>query len=113
LLCGQHPTTPDAATAAEIARGTLETEPPRLSRAVTLPPTPGSDGSDRSAGVSVDDRAAHRDTSPERLQRALEGDLETIVAQALRKLPAERYPTLAALASRGPAPAGRRRGRQG
>ena len=98
LLSGRHPTTPDAGTAAEVARGTLETEPPRLSRAVTLPPAPGSDGSNRSAGVSVDDRAARRGTSPERLRRALEGDLQTIVAHALRKLPAERYPTVSAFA---------------
>jgi len=101
LLSGRHPTAPGGGTAAEVARGTLDSEPPRLSRAVTLALTQGSEGndaSDRPAGASVVVAASLRDTSPERLRRALEGDLETIVAHALRKLPAERYPTVAAFA---------------
>jgi eukaryotic-like serine/threonine-protein kinase len=101
LLCGRHPTAPGAGTAAEVAQATLDTEPPRLSRAVTLAHIQGSesnDAGDRPAGASDVDAAALRDTSPERLRRALEGDLETIVAHALRKLAAERYPTVAAFA---------------
>ena len=101
LLSGRHPTSPSAGTAAEVARGTLDTEPPRLSRAVTLALARVSNGSDAGhhcPGVPVDDTAALRDTSPERLRRTLEGDLETIVAHTLRKLPTERYPTVAAFA---------------
>ena len=36
--------------------------------------------------------------APERLHRALEGDLETILAKALKRNPAERYPSVAAFA---------------
>ncbi|OYU73090.1 MAG: hypothetical protein CFE45_38280, partial [Burkholderiales bacterium PBB5] len=83
LLTGQHPTAPARGTAAEVMRGTLEPEPPRLSRCVT---------------VTVPEVAALRHTTAERLRKALHGDLETIVAHALRKDPALRYPTVAALA---------------
>jgi WD40 repeat protein/serine/threonine protein kinase len=37
--------------------------------------------------------AANRGTTPRKLAKALGGDLETIVAKSLKKLPAERYPT--------------------
>jgi len=82
LLSGQHPTAPAQGTAADVIRSTLETEPPRLSRSVT---------------VTGPEAAAQRDSTPQRLQRLLLGDLDTIVAQALRKAPEERYPTVAAL----------------
>ncbi len=81
LLTGRHPTAPASGTAAELMRSTLDTEPPRLSRTSTLP-----------------DAAAQRDSTPQRLQRTLQGDLDTIVAHALRKNPAERYATVAAFA---------------
>jgi len=83
LLLGRHPTAPATGTAAEVIRATLETEPARLSRGITLTDV---------------DAAALRNSTPQRLQRALEGDLDTIVAHALRKAPAERYATVAALA---------------
>jgi serine/threonine-protein kinase len=41
--------------------------------------------------------AAARDSSPDRLQRLYAGDLDRILAKALHKLPAQRYPTVAAL----------------
>lgn len=41
---------------------------------------------------------ARRSTTPEWLQHTLRGDLENIVAKALRKKQAERYTTVAALA---------------
>lgn len=81
LLTGRHPTAPVSGTAAEVMRSTLDTEPPRLSRTTALP-----------------DAAAQRDSTPQRLQRTLQGDLDTIVAHALRKGPAERYATVAAFA---------------
>ena len=39
-----------------------------------------------------------RGTTPERLRRALRGDLDTIVAKALKKNPAERYASVAEFA---------------
>ena len=41
---------------------------------------------------------ASRSTTPSRLRRALAGDLDTIVAKALRKVPGERYASAASLA---------------
>ena len=86
LLTGQHPTAPPHATPADLMRTTLETDPGRLSTAVTA-----------GHGVpswSVERIATERDTSAPRLKRQLGGDLENIVAKALRKVPAERYPTV-------------------
>ncbi len=83
LLSGQHPTAPATGSTAEVIRATLETEPLRLSRCVTQT---GPDG------------AHQRDSTPERLSRRLAGDLDTVLAHALRKAAAERYPTVAALA---------------
>ena len=70
LLSGRHPTAPASGTSAEVVRATLETDAQVLSRAAT---TPG-------------------------LRHQLQGDLDNITAQALRKLPSERYGTVAAFA---------------
>ncbi len=89
LLCGRHPTSPASGTSAEVVRATLETDAQVLSRAVTqeLP------------GVAPSSAlAASRDSSPAGLQNLLQGDLDNIAAQALRKLPSERYGTVAAFA---------------
>jgi hypothetical protein len=43
-------------------------------------------------------KAAERSTAPERLERHLRGDLDTIVAKALKKNPQERYASVAAMA---------------
>ena len=80
LLSGQHPTGLDARGASEYVRALTDREPLRLSAAV------GAAGSAEAAA-----RAASRGTSPDRLRSALEGDLETIVAKALKTNPAERY----------------------
>ncbi|HEY8550713.1 MAG TPA: tetratricopeptide repeat-containing protein kinase family protein, partial [Vicinamibacterales bacterium] len=51
--------------------------------------------------VSASDRdaiATTRGTTPDRLQRLLGGDLDTIVGKALKTDPAERYPSVAAFA---------------
>lgn len=74
LLAGRHPTGEGCRTAAEHLRGVLDTEPLHLSTAVAA----GGD---------------HR-----RSGRDYRGDLDNIVAKALRKDPAHRYPTVAALA---------------
>ncbi len=83
LLCGHHPTAPHSGNAADALRATLDTEPAPLSRRIT----------------ATDQHTAEcRDSNPQRLQRVLVGDLDTIVSHALRKRPAERYATVAALA---------------
>ena len=87
LLTGQHPTIAEQSTPAEVVRATLDIDPTRLSSAVT-------DGGAMADGPALQRIAADRDTSPARLRRQLGGDLENIVAKALRKVPAERYRTV-------------------
>jgi len=87
LLTGRHPTATAQASPAQALRATLEVDPPPLSVAAA-----GShDG-------RADAIAQARGSSPARLRRQLGGDLENIVAKALRKQPAERYPTVDAFA---------------
>jgi serine/threonine-protein kinase len=73
LLAGRHPTSGGSVTTAGHLSGILDTEPPRLSVAV---------GGASSA----------------RLKRLYRGDLDNILAKALKKEPAQRYPTVTALA---------------
>jgi eukaryotic-like serine/threonine-protein kinase len=89
LLTGRHPTAPDHPGSTEMMRATLDTDPLRMSTALTLP------GPAIEAPPQV---AAARNTSLPRLRRLLHGDLENIVARTLRKNPLERYQTVAALA---------------
>ena len=80
LLAGVHPTAgSDTTTPLDQMRAVVETQPRRLSEAASH-----GAGSFRAARVK---RA-----------RALRGDLDNIVARALKKAPAERYPNAAALA---------------
>ena len=67
----------------EIEHAVLHTEPARASQ---------------SAGVNTEATAVARGTTPARLARALAGDLDNIVARAMHKLPAERYPSVLAFA---------------
>ena len=69
LLTGQHPAGRAVESPATLVRAIVETDPPRPSDAV--------EG---------------------RLQRTLRGDLDTIVAKALKKNTADRYPSVTALA---------------
>jgi serine/threonine-protein kinase len=90
LLAGRHPAGDTVSAApADLIRTLLDREPARLS-AVAIAQATESDG-----GRS---RAMQRGVTPEALGRALRGDLETIVAKALKKEPAERYASVAALA---------------
>jgi serine/threonine-protein kinase len=75
LLAGQHPTGPGPHSPADLVKSIIEIEPPRLS------------------DVVIDDTSSadNRGTSPERLSRLLGGDVDTIVAKALKKSPHERY----------------------
>ncbi|HSU94556.1 MAG TPA: tetratricopeptide repeat protein [Gemmatimonadaceae bacterium] len=70
LLAGRHPTSGSSMTPAEYVVATLNTEPPPMSIAPTSA----------------------------RLRGALAGDLDNIAAKALKKDPAERYPTVEAMA---------------
>jgi serine/threonine-protein kinase len=89
LLAGRHPTAEGIRTTAELLRAVVETEPTRLSDAFA----PGQ----TQASESLAENAANRSTPPARLHRLLQGDLETIVAKALKKDPQERYASVAAL----------------
>ncbi len=70
LLTGSHPAGPGPHSTAGLVKAIVETEPPRLSQA-----------------------AAHA-----KLGRLLRGDLDTIVAKAIKKDPPQRYPAVSALA---------------
>jgi serine/threonine protein kinase/tetratricopeptide (TPR) repeat protein len=88
LLTGVHPVG-TRTSPAELVTAILHTEPPRMPDAAV---TPGvHDG-------APEERAARRGTTPDKLRRALKGDLDTIVRKALKKNPAERYVSVTTLA---------------
>jgi len=87
LLTGRHPTGEGCHTAAEHLRAVIEVEPLRLSEAAVA--------GERDV---VAERATARGTTPERLRRFCSGDLDIILAKTLKKAPAERYQSVAALA---------------
>ena len=82
LLGGVHPTAKPTHTPMERLRSVVDTEPQRLSDAAA------HDGA----------AAALRGETLPRLASTLRGDLDNICAKALKKAPAERYATVAALA---------------
>ncbi len=89
LLSGSRPYGGERASPARLARAIVETTPRPLSalaRTVT----------DREALEAI---AAQRATTPEKLCRALAGDLDVIVAKMLKKLPEDRYATVQAVAA--------------
>jgi serine/threonine-protein kinase len=90
LLSGRHPTGEGASTPAQYLQRLIDITPTRLSSAASQPAQ-----TDRDAAAVP---AAHRRASPERLRRLYRGDLDNIVARALKKSPGERYGTVAALA---------------
>ena len=91
LLAGRHPTSADAHSPAEHVAAILESDSGHLSRALTPSATLTAEHAQQ--------LAAARDSTPERLRRTLEGDLDNIVAKALKKSPAERYSTVSELAA--------------
>jgi serine/threonine-protein kinase len=88
LLSGQHPTGVDARSPAEFVKAVADTEPQRLSTAL-------DEATDPELATTL---AAKRATTPERLRRMLQGDLDTIVGKALKNDPAERYASVAEFA---------------
>jgi serine/threonine-protein kinase len=83
LLSGERPFGDRTSSSASMARDIVEAE---------IRPLSATTGSATAADV-----AALRGLTPARLRRALEGDLENIVAYALKKKPAERYASARAL----------------
>jgi serine/threonine-protein kinase len=90
LLTGRHPAGAALDSAADLMRAILESEPERPSSAVAV----------TRARTLEEQRAiaAARGTTPEALNRRLRGDLDTIVAKALKKNSTERYASVTALA---------------
>ena len=88
LLTGEHPAGREARTPADLVKAIAETEPKRPSEVVF------SSGNDEVHA----DNAVRRHTTPHKLSRLLRGDLDTIVAKALKKEPAERYSSVTAMA---------------
>jgi eukaryotic-like serine/threonine-protein kinase len=86
LLAGRHPTALERANAAQFIVATMQTDPTLLSSAV-----------EKASSQDAARIAEQRATTPQRLVRQLRGDLSNIVARCLRKRPAERYLTTAAL----------------
>ncbi len=87
LLTGSLPYGAAAADRAAVERAILDGDAPTLPEALV--------GLDAAALAGV---AEARSTTPQRLRRALRGDLAAIVGQALRMRPAERYASVLALA---------------
>ena len=87
LLTGQHPVGQGLHSAADLVKAITETTPRRPSDAVM---------GDRADNEVL---GANRGVTPEKLQRQLRGDLDTIVAKALKKNPQERYASLIVFAN--------------
>ncbi|MGB5133077.1 MAG: serine/threonine-protein kinase [Steroidobacteraceae bacterium] len=88
LLSGRHPIGVALQSPMEIVKAVVETEPRQMSDVVSLRDDP----------VAVGEIASLRGTSPERLEKRLKGDLDTVVRKALKKDPTERYKSVQALA---------------
>jgi serine/threonine protein kinase len=89
LLTGQHPAGKSLRSPADLVKAIVDTEPTRPSDVVTT---------SRTGSEETTENAARRATVPEKLSRLLRGDLDTIVAKALKKNPQERYASVTALA---------------
>ena len=89
LLSGQHPAGSAVQTPATLIHAIIDTEPRRVSDAVVGP---------AETQAALTRHALQCGTTSTRLRRALRGDLDTIVAKALKKKPVERYAAVTALA---------------
>jgi serine/threonine protein kinase len=84
LLSGQHPASSGSHSPAELVKAIVETEPLHASEVIAL-----------ADGKAL---AEKRATTPEKLRHQLRGDLDTIIARALKKASAERYGSVSAFA---------------
>ena len=89
LLTGRHPAGEGQSSPAELVKTIVECEPLRPSDAVAAAVTNAGDAAAR---------ALLRGASVEKLRRVLRGDLDTILAKALKKDPRERYASVGAFA---------------
>ena len=89
LLSGQHPAGEAVRSPVTLMAAIADEEPRRLSDTVVG----GAETADALAR-----HAANCGTTPARLRRLLQGDLDTIVAKTLKKAAAERYVSVTALA---------------
>ncbi len=89
LLTGEHPAGDRLYSHADLVKAIVETEPPRVSDIVA------PRKQDTEVALA---RAARRGTTPDKLRRLLHGDLDTILAKALKKNPQERYASVTAFA---------------
>ncbi len=93
LLTGQRPYRLQGRIPSEMERVICEQDPIRPSTVITQAASPPEDARRTPEQVS-----AVRQTNPDRLQKALQGDLDTIVLKALRKEPKRRYDSAEQLA---------------
>src|SRR5580698_153836 len=84
LLTGQHPAGTEPHSPAELVKAIVETQPPLAS--------------ETAASAASKQQTEKRGTTFEKLSRQLRGDVDTILAKALKKAPAERYGSVTALA---------------
>lgn len=89
LLTGQHPVGEKVRSAADLVKAIVDTEPMRPSQVVATPL--------KEESKDADAKAAQRSTTPDKLNRLLRGDLDTIVGKALKKNPQERYSSVSAM----------------
>ena len=94
LLTGRRPPRPAGAGGDDGGAREPETPSATVTRPLVVPGAPGTPPSELSPAAV----AARRGTTPDRLRRALAGDLEAIVLQALHAEPGERYLSVEALA---------------
>jgi len=90
LLTGRHPAGASTSSAADWIRAIVDTEAMRASDMIAT--------DSLLSGEAPADIAARRATTPKRLTRALQGDLDNIVAKALKKRASERYASVEAMA---------------
>ncbi len=83
LLGGQHPNGNTNLPPAELVKAIVETAPPLVSDAVSQTKTIPLETPSKNA--------AHRAATTDKLKRLLRGDLDNIIAKALKKNPTERY----------------------
>jgi serine/threonine protein kinase len=101
LLSGRHPAGRGLLSPAELISKIVDTETPRISDAVSMdmPATTANTRDDGDVMPSTPAAvAACRNTTLEKLRHTLRGDLDTIIAKAMKKNPAERYPSVMAFA---------------
>ncbi|MFZ0594930.1 MAG: protein kinase [Bryobacteraceae bacterium] len=89
LLTGHHPARGSAQSTADLVKSIVQTEPMRM------PDVVRTETGDTGTAAEI---AGKRSTTPEKLIRALGGDLDVIIRKALKKDPQERYSSATAFA---------------